>query len=184
MPSYPETVCRVVDFAGYVAELVCTGGCDNGIIERVPITEAHYVAGDQRLAEGRVCPTCGARLRVLNRVAVYWDGDRAVPARNLPPGTLYWAPWAHLRLGHCLYWDNCRGPHLHVVLPNGLHWDIDSRASNCARPHDRRHRCWVRHGDPPMVTVDIQGETCAAGAGSILVGDYHGFLRDGVLTAG
>lgn len=48
------------------------------------------------------------------------------------------------------------------------------------------HKCWVRHGDPRAsnVTVDKNGDTCSAGAGSILAGDYHGFLQAGVLTAG
>ena len=75
--------------------------------------------------------------------------------------------------------DNCPGEHLYAVLPNGRYWDIDSRASNCGRPDDRTHRCWVRHGEPPNVTVDKQGDTCTAGAGSILADDYHGFLRAG-----
>jgi hypothetical protein len=76
------------------------------------------------------------------------------------------------------------GDHLVVVCPNGYTWDIDSRASNCTMPYDYNHRCWVRHGDPPKITVDKNGVTCAAGAGSILAGDYHGFLQNGILTAG
>jgi len=84
--------------------------------------------------------------------------------------------------GRCHNWDNCPGRHLMAVLPNGHHWDIDSRASNCGRPEDRTHRCWVRHGDPEKgepVHVDKAGDTCSAGAGSILAGDYHGFLHHG-----
>lgn len=76
------------------------------------------------------------------------------------------------------------GPQLTVVCPNGAEWTIDSRASNCTLPYDYEHRCWVRHGDPPNVTVDKNGLTCAAGGGSIQAGDYHGFLQNGVLTAG
>lgn len=42
-------------------------------------------------------------------------------------------------------------------------------------------RCWVRHGEPPIVTVNKDGLTCAAGAGSIGIGGgeryYHGFLQ-------
>jgi hypothetical protein len=49
-------------------------------------------------------------------------------------------------------------------------------------PDDGEHRCWVRHGEPPRITVDKNGPTCQAGAGSILAGDYHGFLRDGAFT--
>ena len=83
-----------------------------------------------------------------------------------------------------LVWNDCtdeRG-HLLVVCPSGQSWDIDSRASNCTMPDDRTHRCWVRHGEPPNLTVDKAGKTCAAGAGSIIAGSYHGFLRNGELT--
>jgi hypothetical protein len=58
---------------------------------------------------------------------------------------------------------------------------IDSRASNCTLPNDREHKCWIRHGTPPDLTVDKNGKTCAAGAGSIQLGNYHGFLRNGHL---
>jgi hypothetical protein len=80
-------------------------------------------------------------------------------------------------------WENCDGKHLHVVLPNGRNWDIDSRASNCTMPQDKTHRCWVRHGEPSNVHVDKNGHTCQAGAGSILSGDYHGFLHNGELVS-
>jgi hypothetical protein len=78
------------------------------------------------------------------------------------------------------------GEHLYVVLPNHGYWDIDSRCSNCDKPSDPTHRCWVRHGDPRTgepVTVDKRGNTCGAGAGSIWMDDYHGFLRNGVLVS-
>lgn len=102
---------------------------------------------------------------------------------DLHPGDMFWEDCYH-HDGKCHWWDNCPGQHLHVVLPNGHHWDIDSRARNCTLPNDRTHRCWVRTGEPPRVTVGKGGVTCSAGAGSIMSGDYHGFLRDGILTAG
>lgn len=72
---------------------------------------------------------------------------------------------------------------LMVRLPNGHDWMVDSEASNCTRKGEP-HQCWVRHGDPRecRVSVDKNGDTCAAGAGSIQGGDWHGFLRDGVLA--
>jgi len=73
------------------------------------------------------------------------------------------------------------GPALWVQTPGGG-WCIDSRASNCTMPYDYAHRCWVRHGEPPDITVDKNGVTCQAGAGSIQCGSYHGFLQGGVLT--
>lgn len=74
------------------------------------------------------------------------------------------------------------GKSLSVRTPGG-DWRIDSRASNCTMPDENDHRCWVRHGIPPMITVDKIGNTCKAGAGSIQMGQYHGFLINGSLTA-
>ena len=64
----------------------------------------------------------------------------------------------------------------------GGDWNIDSRASNCTMPNDTVHKCWCRHGIAPNFTVDKVGLTCAAGAGSIQCGSYHGFLQNGFLT--
>lgn len=110
---------------------------------------------------------------------------------KLEPGGVYWNK--HHRSdddenypnGYCPgRWTNCPGRHLVVILPNGHTWDVDSRASNCTLPEDRTHRCWVRDSDNlETMTVGKGGNTCAAGAGSILAGDYHGFLQNGWLTA-
>lgn len=105
------------------------------------------------------------------------------PSGDLEPGCLYWATWLHSTLEsgglYCHFWDNCFLPHLMAVCPNGHHWDIDSRAANCGSKGDRQHRCWIRHGDAPMITVDKAGKSCQAGAGSIQAGNWHGFLRNG-----
>ncbi len=130
--------------------------------------------------------------RQVSDLRVYADDDGrefALPGyifRDVaiaPAGAMYWSWWRHQN-GGCFAWDNCvdaRG-HLNIVCPGGSQWDIDSRASNCTMPDDRSHRCWVRHGEAPMLTVDKAGKTCAAGAGSILAGTYHGFLQNGALT--
>lgn len=110
------------------------------------------------------------------------------PSGVSEPGNAYWLECPGLwgkEPGEdfvCPYWDNCTGRHLHVILPNGHDWDVDSRARNCTLPQERTHRCWVRHGDPPDVTVDKAWHTCAAGAGSIGVPGWHGFLRSGHLV--
>lgn len=86
---------------------------------------------------------------------------------------------------HTYGWHNCDGRHLVAILPNGIPWDIDSRASNCTMPEDRLHRCWPRTGRPELgeaVHVSKDGYTCDAGAGSISTGDYHGFLHAGRFT--
>jgi hypothetical protein len=106
------------------------------------------------------------------------SGKYDTPSGELEPGCLYYDDC----LPEDYYWDNLVGPHLHAILPNGNHWNIDSRASNCTLPEERTHRCWCRHGDAPNITVDKNGITCSAGAGSIQSGDYHGFLKAGEFT--
>lgn len=70
-----------------------------------------------------------------------------------------------------------------VVCPDGHQWMIDARASNCTMKGDNTHHCWVRHGKPEDGTlhVDKNGNTCAAGAGSIQTPKWHGFLHHGEL---
>jgi hypothetical protein len=77
------------------------------------------------------------------------------------------------------------GKCLHVRLPGKHDWMVDSRASNCTKPDDKEHRCWVRHGDPKTgnVHVDKNGLTCDAGAGSIVVPGFHGFLHNGHIVS-
>jgi hypothetical protein len=101
--------------------------------------------------------------------------------RDMPPGAMYDADWLH---GKWRWWVGDDGISLVVVLPNRREWMPDTRASNCTMPTDDVHRCWCRHGDPRLanLTVDKVGVTCQAGGGSILAGDYHGFLQNGVLT--
>lgn len=100
---------------------------------------------------------------------------------EFPVGAMWRAYW----LKKNWIWSNETEPHVIVRCPNGAgtrDWDIDSRASNCALPSDTTHRCWVRHGRPPNLTVDKNGPTCSAGAGSIALPNWHGFLRGGMLT--
>ena len=111
------------------------------------------------------------------RVYVRSDTGEEISASPyaLPVGAVIDAHW-HGRKG-------ADGRALQVMTPGGP-WLIDSRASNCTLPQDDEHRCWVRHGRPEDGTlhVDKDGPTCAAGAGSIQVGAYHGFLHHGALT--
>lgn len=134
--------------------------------------------------EVRECERCGE-----SAPDDAWRGAASGPLYDTPsglpePGCMYFVP--HDPDERCWFgWENCDGEHLVVVLPNGRHWHVDQRASNCTRPDEKTHRCWVRHGDPGKgepVHVDKAGNTCAAGAGSILAGDYHGFLHHGVLA--
>ena len=81
-------------------------------------------------------------------------------------------------------WKRRKGPDgraIYVMMPGRVAWFIDGRCSNCTRMDDATHHCWVRHGEPPGLTVDKNGDTCSAGAGSIIVPGWHGFLRNGWL---
>lgn len=114
------------------------------------------------------------------RVYVRPDTGEEMTIEDAPPGAMWDAWWYP--------WKGPDGLSLNVVCPNGQSWSVDHRASNCTMPDDNVHRCWVRHGDPrtERVTVDKNGLTCEAGAGSISIGDgdknWHGFLRDGELV--
>lgn len=106
-------------------------------------------------------------------VTKLYDSPSGEPER----GDVYVMDYHHP--GECPFWDNCDGHHFWAILPNGHTWDIDSRANNCTMPDERTHRCWVRVGslEEGNLHVDKNGHTCAAGAGSIAVPGWHGFLH-------
>jgi hypothetical protein len=124
------------------------------------------------------CDGCGAEIPAHARRQIFRERLYNTASGKPEPGDLYWADW----YPEDLYWDNHKGPHLMAVLPNGNHWCIDSRASNCTMPNDRTHRCWCWEGQLPNITVGKHGYTCQAGAGSIISGNYHGFLINGEFT--
>ena len=125
----------------------------------------------------KICEHCGKE--IVNGIKqIHQKRLYDTPSGDLEPGCLYWNTWYPKNF----FWDNHDGPHLMAVLPNNNHWNIDSRASNCTMPDDKIHRCWVRHGEVPNITVDKNGNTCQAGGGSIEVRDYHGFLQNGNFT--
>lgn len=104
------------------------------------------------------------------------DTGAELVLRPAPEGAMWDAWWSP----DC--YKGADGRSLMVMCPGGHEWMIDSKASNCTMKDDWTHRCWVRHGEPPNITVDKNGITCAAGAGSILTANWHGFLRAGELV--
>lgn len=109
-----------------------------------------------------------------------FDGP-CVPYDGMPPG----ACWVlnHGAGEHPAWAVGADGLAIAVILPTRHSWYIDSRASNCTMPDDKVHKCWIRHGTVgERLTVDKRGLTCKAGAGSIQVPGYHGFLEDGRLV--
>lgn len=139
-----------------------------------------------------ICENCLKELRVVpgcvsSAAGRKWrsaeDGRVERNPQDFGVGAMWFAPWFREREGVYIsnYWDNQADPPLIVATPGG-EWMIDGRANNCTKPEDRLHRCWVRHGEAPEITVDKNGNTCSAGAGSIQCGNYLGFLQGGVLT--
>lgn len=97
---------------------------------------------------------------------------------DLPPGAMYRATHLEDDKAFC----GLDGQSWVVVLPDGVHWNIDSRCNNCSLPNDDVHKCWCRHGQAPKFTVNKVGNTCSAGGGSIQTKAYHGFLTNGYLV--
>jgi hypothetical protein len=154
----------------------------------------------------RVC-RCGYEFKdvdfwqlATDRLWLRPDTGELLSLGELPPGAMYHADWMLIEGT-----DHYRGPDGHslvVILPDNTPWNIDGRANNCDSPcaecgvpylshkyelcqsyrDARPHKCWVRHGQAPNITVDKNGVTCGAGAGSIATRNYHGFLRNGEFT--
>lgn len=108
---------------------------------------------------------------------IYEGGGHRFVLNDAPIGAMWDATWFPAEFG-----KGADGIALIVKTPGGS-WHVDGRSSDCTKPDDKTHRCWVRHGDPRTgsVHVDKNGDTCQAGAGSIQIGSYHGFLTNGVL---
>lgn len=206
MSGYPETPTRFVHTVGWWSNTVvwfgekgsCGENSSHVLRQEIQRGEGEYTNpqecwGDYHsivIAEGTPCEKCGAPY------AAELEESRSAGAHPLydtesgmaESGCMYWRTTQLHEDGVCVFnrWTNCDGRHLMVVLPNGHHWDVDSRANNCDKQEDTTHRCWVRSGNPETepVTAGKDGPTCTAGAGSIQSGDYHGFLVNGVLSAG
>jgi hypothetical protein len=123
---------------------------------------------------------------ISSPILVRLDTDEERSERELPIGAL-WATevdpkgidlskgWYARRLGDDGHSIACK-------MPGGHTWYIDGGCSNCTRKGEPHH-CWVRHGSiGDALTIDKNGNTCSAGAGSIIVPGWHGFLRDGRLV--
>jgi len=134
----------------------------------------------------RKCDRCdfvfGERGRwqhVVERLFRRGDNGGLCTLKEAPVGAMYYADWMPKSVG------GPDGRYLMVVCPGNHPWSVDGQASNCTTRQGPdaypKHKCWIRHGTPPDITVDKNGKTCAAGAGSIVVPGWHGFLRNGWL---
>lgn len=105
------------------------------------------------------------------------DTGEEMTLRDAPAGAMWDAVWFH----SVKSWCGEDGRSLQCRLPFNHDWHIDGPCNNCTKP-ETEHKCWIRHGEPPNLTVDKNGNTCDAGAGSILTPQWHGFLRNGELV--
>ncbi len=129
-------------------------------------------------------PPAGVRLHFRD------DYDREHGLKDGQPGDCFYVPCGAFKSPTneippgCPNWDNCDGRHLYVICPDGRWWNVDGRAGNCSMKDDRQHRCWIRTGSPEDGTLSVgkAGPTCAAGAGSIDTGTYHGMLTAGAFN--
>lgn len=137
-----------------------------------------------------ICDHCGGAFisgtKQLFIESLYIDtrNGNLVTIKSAEPGAMWDAWWMskHCKDSKDNMWV---GPEdrksLMCKLPDGHEWHIDGQASNCTMKNDHIHKCWVRHGTPPNLTVDKNGHTCQAGAGSIQSPKWHGFLTNGIL---
>lgn len=142
-----------------------------------------------------VCEACGEAFGATDEFQLFGqtiyrrvDNAEEMTLREAPAGAVWNAWWIADRREEtqrgCAWMVGPDGRSLVVRMPDGSDWMIDSRARNCTMKDDNEHFCWVRHGRPEDGTlhVDKNGRTCAAGAGSIDTGKWHGFLHNGQLT--
>lgn len=184
----------------YISQSVCSEceGQYHNVMVRIEdddaVTETRHGHVSTRPARGTEPPDdwrwpqhclCGVPFGAANRQLfydrIYFNPETGEewPLRDVPVGAVWDAFWNH-------DWPMVCGPDgmsLNVRTPGG-DWCIDGRANNCTMPEDNVHKCWIRHGSPKDGTlhVDKNGHTCAAGAGSIAMPHYHGFLHNGYLV--
>lgn len=106
---------------------------------------------------------------VAERIYRRSDTGEEVTLAAAPPGAMWFADWmpkaAQGPDGRCLV----------VRCPDGYDWIVDARASDCTKPGDDEHICWVRGGFPQYpstLLINKDGLTCGGG---------HWWVLDGVL---
>lgn len=166
----------------WIYECRADGPCpSNNNGDHIASSEPFVLKGDEKRDMNEAAPktcACGYVFHWRDKTGHgqnFWRkrGETEERIGTYPPGSLYETDFI----------TGYDGKSIVCVLPNGHHWYIDSRASNCTMRDDSVHRCWIRHGTVgETVTVDKNGHTCQAGGGSIQSGSYHGHLKNGILT--
>jgi hypothetical protein len=151
------------------------GYVDNGSKSAPPHNDPRWPA---QCACGYVFSESDEWQRFTEEIYKRVDTGEELHLRDAPSGAMWYAWWLD-----DMYTP--QGEHNLVVKTPGGEWTVDGQANNCTMKDDMmqvKHHCWIRHGEPPNVTVSKEGgPTCGAGAGSIQCNNYHGFLRNGYL---
>lgn len=120
------------------------------------------------------CDLCGKRFSKkaqwqVNQEPIYVrpDTGETWERRELPVGAMYHGWWSPKN------WTGSDGIALHVILPRAdgspdHAWNVDGPATSGGH--------WTRTGDPKAVPTTVDANP------SILTSEYHGYLRNGVLT--
>lgn len=160
-----------------------------------------YRAADGREGEWRLrnMPV-GAMWELVWLGVESWKGPDGMALAVRVPVAHDW--WPDMQASNCTrrcpWWDDAavqkQPAHAtQTLFYGGGGWvpKQDDKHTIAIAPHNAQcdprftdHKCWVRHGNPRAgdIHVDKNGATCAAGAGSILTPDWHGFLHHSVLA--
>ena len=102
-------------------------------------------------------------------------GDLLVcEAHVLPAGALWHMDWTPLAPWTDRYGD---GVNLYAMCPNGSYWNVDGPAYGGGEA--KTPEAWSRTGDPRRPL-----ETQLSAMPSIIAGDYHGWLANGIFSPG
>lgn len=167
------------------AAVYCNAEATLGDIDKAAKDAASTNVPHSHVLWPQCCAACGKAFKESDHWQVNFhnlyrtkDG-REMTIREAPVGGYWDATWLHGQKDWCGVDGRC----IVMRMPGDRDWMIDGTANNCTMPADKVHKCWCRHGsiEEETLHVDKIGNTCAAGAGSIALPNWHGFLRNGYL---
>lgn len=150
---------------------VCVLGEDGDLVrfDDETVTAAEFSFNDPRWPTHCGCGFAftaekGARQTFFLEIYLTPDGKECT-THPQPPAGIEVAPVGSMWFADWFSWKGPDGHALTVMTPGG-EWCIDGPASGSGRP-------WTRTGTPPKVT---------ASPSIHIIGKYHGWLRDGILS--
>ena len=143
--------------------------CDLVRFDDSTITAIEFPSNDPRWPTKCACGYVftGKKSRQTFFLEIYLTPDgKECTTHPQPPSGIQVAPAGAMWFSDCFSWKGPDGHTLTVMTPGG-EWCIDGPASGSSS------RPWTRTGIPPKVTVSPSIH---------IVGKYHGWLRDGMLS--